>query len=426
MNLQSYADLRAILQAWNDDLRKAEETLAALDDPGVKLPLHFGRIRIDFDGDGRASDDEVLWKLYARLNGQARVTPEQAREFLIAFDRGDVAWLRGYCHLLMAFGEFYLAHDGQELFDRTAHLFFARPETPFAFLRGDEAAGEGRLEVGRIADLIALIHLLRLPMSEPRRMSAALDHLRAMLALSRESWRFYMAEDDDDHEWIPNPKQAGVIPGVKITEEMVKGWTLTFLDEADDLLAGRKLVPFWRGSDGRGVNLHRVFIEPRAFDLVLWVQGTAAVPYLEQGELSTPGVWRRLQRIFRGEFLGSRSGSTERGTRAIGSARTGQLEGDSGPGGQISALSRDASRREEHAPSCPGGGQASTMDRRGGRCDHTSDPAREVGLIRSGVDDKGGLRLSGRMKVNGRESQRPPSFAADLCWRQLKHGEGLS
>src|SRR3954449_904384 len=89
-----YADIRAIFQAWNDDLRKAEETLAALDDPGVKLPLHFGQIRLDFDGDGTASDDEVLWKLYARLNSQAQVTPAQAQEFLITFDRGDVAWLR--------------------------------------------------------------------------------------------------------------------------------------------------------------------------------------------------------------------------------------------------------------------------------------------------------------------------------------------
>jgi hypothetical protein len=246
----------------------------------------------------------VLWKLYARLNSQAQVKPAQAEEFLITFDRGDVAWLRGYCHLLMAFGEFYLAHDGKELFDRTAHLFFARPETPFAFLRGGQAAGEGRPDVGQIADLIAAIHLLRLPVSEPKRMGAALDHLRAMLALSRESWKFYMAEDDDDHEWIPNPKQAGVIPGVKITEEMVKGWTVTFLDEADELLAGRKLAPFWRDGGGRGVNLRRVFTEPREFDLVLWVQGTAAVPYLEAGEVTTPEVWQRLQRIFRGEFLG--------------------------------------------------------------------------------------------------------------------------
>ena len=91
-----------------------------MDDPVVKIPIHFGQIRLDFDGDGKASEEETLWTLYARLNSQARVTPKAAKEFVIAFDRGNVAWLRGYCHLLMAFGEFYLAHDGKELFDRTA------------------------------------------------------------------------------------------------------------------------------------------------------------------------------------------------------------------------------------------------------------------------------------------------------------------
>jgi hypothetical protein len=26
-----------------------------------------------------------------------------------------------------------------------------------------------------------------------------------------------LAETDDDHEWIPNPKQTGAIPGVTVT-----------------------------------------------------------------------------------------------------------------------------------------------------------------------------------------------------------------
>ena len=66
-----------------------------------------------------------------------------------------------------------------------------------------------------------------------------------MIALSREAWKSYLAETDDDHEWIPNPKQNTVMPGGKVTGEMVKGW-LEFLDEAEAILAGKKLVPFWR------------------------------------------------------------------------------------------------------------------------------------------------------------------------------------
>jgi hypothetical protein len=78
---------------------------------------------------------------------------------------------------------------------------------------------------------------------------------------------------------------------------------MQFLDEADAVLDGKKLIPFWRSRDGRGINLRRVFTEPTRFDLVLWFQGTAATPYLEEGELTSPDTWRRFQRIFRGEFF---------------------------------------------------------------------------------------------------------------------------
>ena len=45
-----YADLRALFQRWTDDLAKAEATLAKVDSPDVKLPLHFGLNRIDLNG----------------------------------------------------------------------------------------------------------------------------------------------------------------------------------------------------------------------------------------------------------------------------------------------------------------------------------------------------------------------------------------
>ena len=84
---------------------------------------------------------------------------------------------------------------------------------------------------------------------------------------------------------------------------MIDDWHV-FLDEAGALLDGKKLIPFWRGSDPKGVNLRRVFLEPSRFDLVLWVQGTAATPYLERGALTRPETWNQLQRTFQGNFWG--------------------------------------------------------------------------------------------------------------------------
>ncbi len=84
---------------------------------------------------------------------------------------------------------------------------------------------------------------------------------------------------------------------------MVSSW-LEFVEESEALLAGKRLIPFWRGKEERGLNLRRVFIEPRAFDLVLWVQGTAATPYLEKGPLTRAEVWTRLQQVFGGDLFG--------------------------------------------------------------------------------------------------------------------------
>jgi hypothetical protein len=89
---------------------------------------------------------------------------------------------------------------------------------------------------------------------------------------------------------------------------MVRGW-FAVLDEFEAVLAGKALVPFWRGDNPRlGVNLRRVLTEPRAFDLVMWVRGSAAAPYLEEGRVSSAETWRRLTRVFQGEFsaLGTR------------------------------------------------------------------------------------------------------------------------
>ena len=81
-----------------------------------------------------------------------------------------------------------------------------------------------------------------------------------------------------------------------------------FLAELDSLLKSEKLLPLirdwpnWSGGVGSGVNVRRVFTEPRDFDLILWIQGSAAVPYLENGQLSGQ-LWHKLiNAILSGKF----------------------------------------------------------------------------------------------------------------------------
>jgi len=300
----TYADFRALLERLVADLGKAEQTLQDVNDPAVKLPLHFGLIRLDLTGDGRADDDETLWRIYTALNRGTGLNPRQtqqaAEEFVIAFDQGDVHWLRGYCHLLSALAEMMLAYDEQTLFDVVAPSIFAKP----ASANGAEfQADPGQQFQSDVADLIAMIHLANFPLRDADRLRSAHGHLQAVIAQSRLSWQAIGAETHNEREWVPNDRQTGVIPGVQVTRPIIAGWQ-QFLDEADELLAGKKLVPHWRGADGVGINLHKVFHEPRPFDLVMWVHGAAAVPYTEQGDTTNRETWQRLEQLFGGNFIG--------------------------------------------------------------------------------------------------------------------------
>jgi hypothetical protein len=298
----SAAKLDKVFRAFLDDLTKSRKTLEGVTDARVKLPLHLFAVRLDLNGDGKATADEGLARIVVRMFGPQQVPPTVAHGgTLICFDAADVHWLRGYCHLLSALTEVILAYDWTEVVEGCGHLFFARVEGPHPFLT------EGRKvfnwEGTDIADVIALFHLLRMPLRDKAGMTRALEHFEAVIARSRVTWELILAETDDDNEWIPNLSQRSALTGVRVTREMIEGWFL-FLDEAEALLKGKKLVPFWRGSADVGVNLRRVFTEPRALDLVLWVQGTAATPYLEKGEFTRQATWDRLQRTFRGDFIG--------------------------------------------------------------------------------------------------------------------------
>jgi hypothetical protein len=300
-----YENVRAILQDLVDDLAKAEATLAKVEDPNVKLPLHFGLIALDLNGDGIAAGDETLWKIYAGLNRGLRLaddaTPEAVQDFVIGFDQGDVFWLRGYCHLLSAICETVLAYDEERFFNAIAHQLFDRPDVPAlpAELLREERSGWEH----DIADAIVAIHLASFPLKQPDKMKAAHEHLIAVIRLSRESWKAIQAETDNDHEWVPNSKQESVIPNVRVSAEMITGWH-DFLNEAESMLTGKKLIPHWRLKDGVGINLRKVFQEPRDFDLVLWAHGAGAVPYVEAGDVVTAETFRRFERMYRGNFVG--------------------------------------------------------------------------------------------------------------------------
>jgi hypothetical protein len=302
----TYAGFRAILAQLVQDLDAAQAALARAGEGPVKLSVDIARIRLDLDGSGVADDRERLSSMIMSLASTARRRAPGAgagsESLPVSFDLADVYWLRGYAHLMAVSAEFFLAHDFRATFDATFHLFFPRAGLPFGRLVKEPepfVPGRPRFDMGPIFDFVAFIHLVRWEVAEPQRMASIHTRLKSVVDLSRKTWAAVRAETDDDNEWLPGPRQKGVLE-MPVTEQMIDSW-LAMLNEVEEVLDGRVLAPHPRFQ--RGINVKRVLTEPRPFDLVLWFTGHGVLPYLEDGRIADGRAWTEAQRVFRGQLL---------------------------------------------------------------------------------------------------------------------------
>lgn len=316
----AFGQLREIISEFQIKLQSSEQALAEVDTESLKLKFFIGKVKLDLDGNGTLAPQETLWRIFSQLNrGLDSDIDEgfrdQAEAFFVAIDGADVHWLRGYCHFLMSICDVFLAYDERELFERCGQILFPNIESQWQVPATKDARNRSIYEVELILDSVAAFHLIHFELVAPDRMRSAHQHLLEMIRQSRESWKRSLAEVDDDHEWIPNPDQTGVL-NTPVRREMIEGWH-RILDEMESILEGRKLLPFLRDIElgfifqpeelpdrGRGVNLHRFFNEPDDFDLILAIQGSGLINYLDEGEISTPETWDQMTRVFRGEFFG--------------------------------------------------------------------------------------------------------------------------
>lgn len=296
-----YNKLRTIYQSFLEDLARARTTLAAVRPHNGKIVLDVNAIKLTL----KPGVEMQLATVATAVRNPMMRQPGPANEtWEVAFDYADALWLQGYTHVLAAMFEFIMAHDWSTTYDATAHLFFTGAKRPMELVEAKGGMAEQMLgaQATGFADQLAFVHLIHWPAGDKARMGRVREHLKAMTALSRETWKAVRAETDDDREWLPSPKQSSrAVPSMPVTEEQVTGW-LALLDELDALLDGKKLMPHWRFA--KGINLRKVFDEPKPFDLVLWLTGHAATPFLESGPTLSQADWSRLTSMFRGSFIG--------------------------------------------------------------------------------------------------------------------------
>lgn len=241
----SYEALGRVFDVFIADLDRAEKTLAGISDDKVKLPLRLAHVQLDLTGGGKPTDKFI--DIVVKLNGGRFEFQKNNPGLLVCFDRGDVAWLRAYCHLLSGMLEAYRALDLEAFFEERVRDVFPRVDPS---KRKDEH------------DNTSLV------IADAPRLSRFRKHVLAVCELNRETWRHIRAETDDDHEWLPHAKQTGVL-GLPVTEQRINGW-LEMIDRIEGLFSGERLISsdiltlVGLETDKKGLNFKTLLDDPPA------------------------------------------------------------------------------------------------------------------------------------------------------------------
>jgi hypothetical protein len=288
-----------------DDMTKARAVLDAADlASDDKLIIDVAALWFDVDGNGsRGTGEGILDFIGTTLSGMLPSQGSQveaAREgAIVHFDAADVEWLAAYTHLLSAVSEVVLAFDPTDVITDILNSRRAMVEIrgsqqtdgSFWFGPGDEVW----------IDAFATVYgaLNRRP--EQARIAVARDHFLGMIDRNRAFWRLVDAEIDNTFEWIPNASQEAAL-GFTLPADTGAVWQGVLAD-AEAVLKGELLVPHWRTYPGGGVNVAALVVDPPAFDIVTWLQGSGLVPYMEKGPLVTWDSFQRFQQMFMGNAM---------------------------------------------------------------------------------------------------------------------------
>ncbi|MEM1087990.1 MAG: hypothetical protein AAGH90_09675 [Pseudomonadota bacterium] len=268
----------------------------ALDMAGEDFAVEFPLTSVWFDVNGNGAKED--WETAIAVMDSLNAEPGEGFDGIIRFDTADAHWLKAYVHVMSGMAELTLAAD------------------PTPAIR---AVYEGRQKMDAIGtptgiflsndniDTIAAILLTLRGTPDQARTREAHRHFKSMIAENKAFWTRVMEETDNDAEWLPNPAQQSAF-GIEVTAETAEGWQ-NVLGEIEALLNGDTLIPYWRfqngyrASEGVGVNLSKYLQDPGDLDIILWLHGTAATPYLERGKLADTAAWDQFTRMTRGDGL---------------------------------------------------------------------------------------------------------------------------
>jgi hypothetical protein len=289
------ADITTLFTGIVADMQAARDALAQVQGE-VGVEIRVSDLWFDINADGKRDEGEaVLAVAGMSLAGIAPWGMEVPQDPVIRFDSADAAWLTAYTHFLSGFAEVALAFDPEPVVARV----LASAQSAKALWGATPPPNAMDMMFGRQVDRAAIILLTLQQQPDPARARAAHAHLLSMVDENRRFWTLVEAETDNDREWVPNDRQVSGL-GLPMPPGTGARWQAVLAD-AEKVLKGELLIPFWRFGGEAGIDIHALLQNPPPVDLVTMVQGEAFLPYAKRGPRATADSWREFQSMVQGD-----------------------------------------------------------------------------------------------------------------------------
>ena len=206
---------RAAWRAFADRLASVETDLAVVAaDPQFSLELCLACWEHDWNHDGKIDDrDHKLFEIERDATGNAIPETDPRRRPTFRFDVGDAEWARAMVSFQRAFVELVLAYRWSDL---------------------DKLLYDGRADV-----TIRLV--------DKGRVNHARELILSGLAHAARCRDLYLAETDDDREWVPNPRQQSHPIPMPVDDALYQTWSDVIADvtrmlDSDEGISMRELA----------------------------------------------------------------------------------------------------------------------------------------------------------------------------------------
>ena len=201
-----------------DALEKVDRLLRpASEEPRIAMELCPACWELDLGGGDMEVFDEDIMEVAEDRDGRPLHPQDPRRRPTFRFDHGDVLWARAFVSFQRAVAELALAYDWKDV-----ELMFE------GGLLGSGGRGEPP-------------ERLRFKLRSKERVHEARDLILAGLDLSDRARLAFLAENDDDREWVPNPVQEDHPIPLPVDRKLYDTWA-TVLDDLEALVRGEHVL----------------------------------------------------------------------------------------------------------------------------------------------------------------------------------------